>query len=498
MNRRLVLAWNFLFLLGATPFFGVSFAHAAPETNCSDRSDDDADGMVDCADADCMKTEACKPDGEAENTDLRCSDWIDNDGNGYTDCDDFLCQGPTIKVCKGSWDGGAPVKADASIQSAPAQDNDGERNDLLCSDGIDNDFDGLVDCADPGCANSPEVAICRGSPGMKFSIVGNLAQEYDFVEQKTDTRVTKLQLRSFGPIPLIQDSFYLVSLRAEKTPRLTFAMFQVPVGGGHRININSGGGGLSASLVKSSAKQLLLDPAYYIASAFEQGNGAAVDMEGPVPGVDGGVLNYRVFVAGGSGRSTGNIGGRYYRYDNRNYTYSAGAQLVYNVIGYYSRWDTPFILQPTSTSLSLRFGVKYDQRAGERYPAINTAVVFRWKRLVFEAENYTKRELNWGAWQSASRAEFGILLWPKRLMLGFDVGGFLASEFEQNPDSEAEHELKKIRNELQARVALHYYFWSNIGLVSAMFSEHYYGDQLLGSEAGKTEREMRLVAQFRF
>ena len=42
-------------------------------------------------------------------------------------------------------------------------------------------------------------------------------------------------------------------------------MFQLPV---VIININSGGGGLSNALVLSTAKQLLLDPPYYVYSAF--------------------------------------------------------------------------------------------------------------------------------------------------------------------------------------------------------------------------------------
>ena len=78
-----------------------------------------------------------------------------------------------------------------SEASLKAKDNDGERNDLLCSDGVDNDGDGAIDCADYGCRFDPTVTICQGSPSMRFSIVGNLAQSIDFEDDVIDTRFTK-------------------------------------------------------------------------------------------------------------------------------------------------------------------------------------------------------------------------------------------------------------------------------------------------------------------
>ena len=47
-------------------------------------------------------------------------------------------------------------------------DNDGERNEFTCSDGIDNDLDGKADCADFGCRFAPDVTVCRGTPGIRF------------------------------------------------------------------------------------------------------------------------------------------------------------------------------------------------------------------------------------------------------------------------------------------------------------------------------------------
>ncbi len=483
----------------------------ATESSCTDRADNDKDSMVDCADADCFKDAACQPDGGPENTNARCSDWVDNDKDGSLDCDDMECQATSITICQGSWR--SPIKSSTNT-SAPktdlkkglsyvdligtGTDKDGERNDMLCTDGIDNDGDGATDCADYGCRFDPSVTVCHGNPGMRFSIVASIAQSYDFQAENTqealDTRFSKLQLRSFGPIYPIQNSFYLVSMRAEKTPRFTFAMFQIPIGGGHYMNINSGGGGLSNALVISSSKQLLLDPAYYLYSAFEQGNGAALEVGGPVTANN--KIRYRTFAAGGSGRWAGNLGGRYFTYDNANYTWSVGGQLHFNIIGMYSRWDTPFLYTPVPLTFAIAAGAKYDQRAQERYPAANISVALRWNRLVLLAENYTKRELEFRSWQTAYNLQIGYLLWSKKLLLAADYGRYYAGEREIEPVQE-QTDLRKERNETQWRVAMHYYFWQNIGVASILYTDRT-ADPIKVDDPQVREQELRITAQYRF
>ena len=215
-----------LILLSLTVFVApAALATPGPETLCDNRADDDGDGLADCGDSDCAEAPNCKADGAPENTDARCSDWIDNDGDGHVDCDDRDCEFGVVTVCQGSWKGAlngsgqpaAPAASqgdDASAEAIPELgegetvedligkhgDKDGERNDLLCSDGYDNDEDGRIDCADFGCRFDPNVTVCRGNPGMRFSIVANVSLNYDFIEEQTDVRFTKLQLRSFGPI----------------------------------------------------------------------------------------------------------------------------------------------------------------------------------------------------------------------------------------------------------------------------------------------------------
>ena len=79
------------------------------------------------------------PSVEQENTASRCSDGIDNDLNGKIDCEDPSC------------DGFCP-----------------ETTQAACSDGRDNDGDGLVDSADPSCwpVAPPQVQRCAEAKGV--------------------------------------------------------------------------------------------------------------------------------------------------------------------------------------------------------------------------------------------------------------------------------------------------------------------------------------------
>ncbi len=65
-----------------------------------------------------------------ENSCIACSDGIDNDGNGAVDCDD--------EACAELFATGACV----------------ENTEYFCQDGVDNDCNGLIDCEDAGCSES--------------------------------------------------------------------------------------------------------------------------------------------------------------------------------------------------------------------------------------------------------------------------------------------------------------------------------------------------------
>jgi hypothetical protein len=261
-------------------------------------------------------------------------------------------------------------------------------------------------------------------------------------------------------MPSIQNSFFLLSMRAERTPRMTFALFQVPLGRkGHYLNVNSGGGGLSLELIRSVHKRMLADPAFYVYNAFEQGNGAAVEFGGPFD--KRGKFLYRTFVAGGSGRFAGNLGGRFFPDGDTSYTWSVGGQVWMNLVGYYTRWDSPFLYTPAPLTFAMAVGAKYDQRPQERYPAANVQAVFRWKRIHLSAENYSKRELAFGNWQTAYNVQLGVLPWSKRLLLAADFGQYYSTEFDR-PPTDPGIDLRRQLAELQYRIAAHVYLWRDV------------------------------------
>ncbi len=508
---------------------GATEAH---ETSCNDHQDNDHDGLTDCADGDCFGSQYCLAGGQPESNNETCSDFIDNDGDGVIDCDDPDCQRPGITVCQGSYGqheaeqaahrtGVAQNTVAASNDTLPRLtgtmtvddlighygDNDGENNDYTCSDGIDNDHDGRIDCQDIGCRFDPNVHVCTGNPALRFSIVGGVAANWtqslnadgnNATPGNTpfDVRFTRLQIRAFGPIPFLDNSFFLVNTRLEKSPRLTFVNFQVPVGNnGDFVSLNSGSGGLSSGLIISTSKEPLLDPPYYLYNAFEQGNGAAVEFGAPLLN---GFLHFRVFAAGGTGLFNGNVGGRYFKNDLRNFAYNAGAQLQINFAGYYNRFDSTYLYTPVPLTVALMVGGKYDQRPTERYPAANLFFIFRYSRFLFRIEDYGKYGLDYGGYfQNAWNAQTSILIVPKMLMLAADVGTF-NSQTINVPGGFGSSTLTRPLDELDWRVALHFYYYRNIGLLSLLYSEQRLEQNPDSPSDPTLNRELRLEAQFRF
>jgi hypothetical protein len=123
---------------------------------CSDGADNDCDGLTDCDDDDC-DGEICDADlgltcsGGAESScsvcpggelkEVSCDDGLDNDCDGAVDCADTDCDG---KICG---DGGLTCKNGGCACG-------GGTTEANCGDGIDDDCDGLIDCADPDCKST--------------------------------------------------------------------------------------------------------------------------------------------------------------------------------------------------------------------------------------------------------------------------------------------------------------------------------------------------------
>jgi sialate O-acetylesterase len=90
------------------------------EQSCTGGTDDDCDGQTDCADSDCVADAACDS------------------------CENGVC-GEVESSCSCLADcGAAPV------------------SEALCSDGGDDDCDGLVDCADTDCSSDPLCQLAGG------------------------------------------------------------------------------------------------------------------------------------------------------------------------------------------------------------------------------------------------------------------------------------------------------------------------------------------------
>lgn len=157
------------------------------EDRCDDGVDNERDSLIDCLDPDCAGKACrrgctCVLDGGQRETD--CTDGVDNDQDGRADCLDTDCVGqfctpPEIYFqCTGS----QQCKCNGGVQIA-------EVGSVLCRDGVDNNCDGKIDCAETTCLGqscSPDAgAACEcGTAGKKEVGCSNLLD--DDGDQQTD------------------------------------------------------------------------------------------------------------------------------------------------------------------------------------------------------------------------------------------------------------------------------------------------------------------------
>lgn len=134
---------------GTTPVTVASSQWPAMiSTRCTNAASDDADAFRDCAENSCLWNYASCVVPPREATNATCSDSTDNDLDGVVDCNDTGCQQEGIAVCSGS----TPV----TVQMAQWQ----TMSELECSNGDDDDSDSFIDCDDPGCSQNPDVLSC--------------------------------------------------------------------------------------------------------------------------------------------------------------------------------------------------------------------------------------------------------------------------------------------------------------------------------------------------
>ncbi len=142
-------------VLGLAVVLGHSWGctDPGPEVSCADGQDNDGDGLVDCADDDCITTPACP--------EVDCADGQDNDGDGLVDCADDDCERatPCELTCLEIVDCARDCSMDLGCIADCAA--------LGCGSGQD-DFDAAAGCFMSSCSdecyagdpNSPECETC--------------------------------------------------------------------------------------------------------------------------------------------------------------------------------------------------------------------------------------------------------------------------------------------------------------------------------------------------
>lgn len=145
----------------------------ADAASCRDGDDNDCDGLVDCADEDCLRaitSESMCSDGADDDCDGAidacdsdcaaaevCGNGADDDCDMQVDACDSDC--PTSEIC----DNGTDDDCDMQIDSCDGDCTRPENDDATCGNGVDDDCDGMTDCAESACAQ----LRCDARPGYR-------------------------------------------------------------------------------------------------------------------------------------------------------------------------------------------------------------------------------------------------------------------------------------------------------------------------------------------
>ncbi len=152
-----------------------------PGGSCTDGLDNDCDGVVDCDDPDCDSDAACfmpgcgngaceadenvcscsEDCGSAPSAESSCENGVDDDCDGAVDCADADCTSDAACSVEPCGDGACDSASGENACTCPADCGSPRATERKCSDHTDDDCDGAVDCADSDCASD---AACSVEP----------------------------------------------------------------------------------------------------------------------------------------------------------------------------------------------------------------------------------------------------------------------------------------------------------------------------------------------
>ncbi len=145
---------------------------AASSEICDNGADDDGDGDVDCDDADCAGAPACSATGQTCSEVLLCAQGCGTDYNCIQACQQSGCpsaqqlsedlvtcaMGSCLQSCMSGLSDPAClqcINANCSAEMAACQADTCAPIAEVCDNGMDDDQDGDIDCADSDCAGDP-------------------------------------------------------------------------------------------------------------------------------------------------------------------------------------------------------------------------------------------------------------------------------------------------------------------------------------------------------